>query len=135
MYTDFGFSFPFLSTAGKEARAKRGFQLSSLTWNLSFLFCFQSGLLRRANLFGDMNIYMNRTRLGIYTTGYSPSLVCGKMHEFGWLCWPFSIPASPWRKQVLLLQDNLSLCEHAPISAFKMQTLRPQSGSEVSICK
>ena len=37
MHTDFGFSsLFFLSTAGKEARTKRGFQLSSLTRNLSF---------------------------------------------------------------------------------------------------
>ena len=50
MHTDFGFSSFFLSTAGKEARTKRGFQLSSLTRNLSFsgLFFFFFPLMKVA---------------------------------------------------------------------------------------
>ena len=61
MHTDFGFSSFFLSTAGKEARTKRGFQLSSLTRNLSF-----SGLFFFLFSFNESGLWVQPACLGIW---------------------------------------------------------------------
>lgn len=85
MYRDFGFSFSFsfLSTFGKDASTKQGFQLSSLTRNLFFQFLFlflfffflnESGLLSRAGQLGDLTIYVNELDSEFILHGTPPSL-------------------------------------------------------------